>query len=323
MTLAELVYGYLDIRERSKDNELWAKCPFCDDDQYRMGINLANGKSQCFRGSCGFKSGSKSALFAKLCEVLNISGEILNDSEVEHVPKKKKEEKHAEPVKLPKEFEPLWKDVDDALGKQALKYVQKRGITEKQILRHKLGFCGAGKYSHRIVFPVTYKKRLYGLVCRDFSGVSTTDSNVPRYLNSEGTKTLYNVPKKKRSLAVLSEGPIDALAIERAFRKGDSLGRLGSTLTDEQYKILRKYKEICIWPDPDKPGVKGCISVAKQLLAHKKKVSVVIPVQDDVDPGKLGETEDGCREIRRRIKRRIPFDIETTPLLLKAKIAFD
>lgn len=318
MTLAELVYGYLTYRERSKENELWVKCPFCNDNQYRMGLNLANGKAQCFRGSCGWKTSNKTYLFNSLAKQFGVTS-TLSDKE-QPKQKEKQEVKHL-PVKMPSEFEPLWKDVNEEIGKRALDYLLKRGITKEQIHLHRIGFCAVGKFSYRIIFPVYTRKTLVGLVGRDFSGVSITNSEVPRYLNSEGTKTLYNVPSVKSKLAILSEGPIDALAIERAVQFGDSLGRLGSTLTHDQEKILLRYKEICVWPDPDMVGVKGSIAVCK-FLSRRRKVSVVVGTDNDSDPGKLGETEQGLKTIEKRIRNRIPWNSETVPLLLKSKVLF-
>ena len=321
MTLTELVYSVLETRDANKDGEIWVQCPFCGDDKYRMGLNLNTGQAHCFRGSCEWKTRDKAYLFRELSKRFGIHEEL--DAEELQVKHKSHPKGPVSPskIKLPEYYEAPWTDVTEEIGRAAWKYVVDRGITVRQIKKHRLGFCAVGKYSWRIVIPVTCKGKMVGFTCRDFSGVGD-----PKYLNSEGLKTFYNIPSYYKETCVLSEGPIDALAIERACSYFDSLGRLGSGFTSVHRKILLNYREVILWPDPDKAGVDLCIKLANEFkhYIHAKyniKISVVMPTDDDTDPGKLGETEEGLKEIERRIKHRVPWD-DNVPLKLRAKVAF-
>jgi len=311
MTLGELVYSFLEVKEASRDGEIWVKCPFCEDEKFRLGINLNDGRAHCFRGSCEWKTRDKKYLFTELCRHFGVEEEY---TEEQSLPvKKKKKEHHLVTISLPDEYEALWTGINEEIGQLALKYVLDRGITKEQIKEHRLGFCAVGKYAWRIIFPVIYHRKIVGFTGRDFS-----DKSNMKYLNSESSKVFYNVPKVISSLAILSEGPVDALAIERAV-DFDSLARLGSGLTGRNVDILKNYSENVFWPDPDLAGIDLCIKACLAMDKHTK-VSVVMPDQDlefDIDPGKLGETDSGLKEIKHRIARRVRW---TSDLALQLRV---
>lgn len=332
MTFRDLIESVFEVYESSQDDEVWVDCPFCmgrghsEDTKHRLGINLQSGFAHCFQ--CDYKRGQdtphrKLRVFVDICEVFNLDERMddveLTEEELEERKKLKKAKQLS--VALPREFEPLWKSVNDPIGRAALHYLEARGVTHEQIKKYRIGFCGAGKYSWRIIFPVfTRKKKLAGLVCRTFA-----KEVEPKYLNSEGSKTLYGVRRKRRSTVVLLEGCIDKLAVERAIKKRDSLGRLGSSLTEAQLKILKKYKEVIVWPDPDEPGIAGMIKSVKSMRdAGIKHISVVPPLKDaayDQDPGKIGETEEGLKEIRSRVSCKMKWSRDIEELCL-ARVLF-
>lgn len=333
MTFRDLVESVFEVHESNIEDEVFVDCPFCtnrghsEDTKHRLGINLASGFAHCFQ--CDYARGKdtphrKLRVFVDICEIFNLD-ERMDDVELteEELATKKKERKvDSKPPTLPKEFEPLWKNVNDDVGRQALKYLIDRGITHEQIKKHRIGFCGIGKYSWRIIFPVfTRKKKLAGLVCRTFI------QNVePKYLNSEGSKTLYGVRRRRRRTVVLLEGVTDQLAVERAIKKRDVLCRLGSSLTEQQLKILSKYEEVIIWPDPDKPGVEGMLKTIVHMQdAGIKNISVVPPLKDaayDQDPGKIGALgAEGIEEIRQRIRCKMRWSREVGELCL-ARVLF-
>lgn len=98
------------------------------------------------------------------------------------------------------------------------------------------------------------------------------------HLNSNGDKGLYNYPKHPQTTAVLSESAITSLAIDHVSRKLhiDSLGILGHTLTSTHLKLLKPYKRIILWLDPDPAGIKGSIKISK-LLPKEKTLKIVLP----------------------------------------------
>lgn len=307
MTLEELVTNHLSPRKATKIGEVWVRCPFCGDEKYRMGINTVSGLAHCFRASCEWKTSDRKHLFRELCKVLNLN-DRMDDARVK---KKKKKVEHVKIVKrmhLPNEFELL---VDhhtkDDIELRAWKYlILKRGMTEEQIKQHKLGFCATGDFAWRIIIPVFKKGRLVAYTGRDFSELPDID---PKYRNSEGQKHLYNVPKTKKHKVILIEGAFDVYSVERADVPGfDIIGRLGTGLGKNAMRVLLDYDEIVLWPDPDKGGIDLTVDAAKSLSKRGRVVSIIIPQDGDVDPGKLGETEYGLKEIAHKIRTRIPWN---------------
>lgn len=318
MTLHELVddiFGSPDVKD---GGEVSVDCCFCDDGKERLGINVETGVMHCFK--CDESSGDRSSVvnskrrtFNKLCAESNTQATFtLDEGEVDTSVEKKTEQlqkgtKQYED-RLPKAFEPLWTNVTDREGKRARRYLQDRGITRKQIKKYKIGFCLSGYYAYRIVFPVWYGTKIRGFVGRDFTGESEL-----KYLNSKGQKGLYGLPLRSRrnKTAILVEGVFDKLAVENAGLKAcDAIGGLGSKLTPKQVKQLSTYDSITIWAEPDRGGVEGTIKRAKALEKKKVKVRVVLPDSDpdtDSDPGKLGETEEGLKEIRLRIAMAVRY----------------
>lgn len=309
MTLRDLVlrlYSVENVRDNG-DGEVAINCPFCveevgkKDFKFRLGINTTTGVGHCFR--CEFKGG-RNKVFRELCRVFGVQYTLDRVDDVPITPTKEDtvvKKKKPQATTMPVEFEPLWKNVDDAIGKKALKYLLNRNVTRVQIEKHRIGFCAVGKYAHRIIFPVLYKKQLVGIVARDFSGKAEY-----KYLNSIGDKSMYNVPRKISKIANLGEGCFDALSLERGVNSSeDCLAALGSKLSKPQLKILLRYETIVIWPDPDRPGVEGAVKKATQLLKRKKQVLVVPPDSDidtDADLGGLLSSE-----VREKRNCAVPF----------------
>lgn len=286
VTLRDLIYQIYkseDIRDNG-NGEVSLNCPFCitevgkKDFKQRLGINVDTGVGHCYRCE---KKGGKRYIFRELCRVFGVQHTLDYEPDTDALPKKKEivKEKSKQEFVLPVEYEPLWKNVNDRIGKKALKYLLDRNITPEQIKQHRIGFCAVGKYAHRIVLPVTYKDQLVGIVARDFSGKAEY-----KYLNSVGDKSLYNVPKNIAKIANLAEGCFDALALERSeFRNTDCLAALGSKLTKQQLKILCRYRTLILWPDADRPGIEGAIQKAIQLQKKQKQVLIVLPTEEDED----------------------------------------
>lgn len=325
MTLYQLIKGLFQRVIDRPNNEVFVDCPFClenvgkQDTKTRLGINYADGIGHCFR--CEWKSGdrkkpssrNRKLIFNALCRVFDVDYQ-LTDEEITTEEKPKEKLKVAvEETQLPKEYEPLWKGVNDKVGKQALKYLHNRRVTKEQIKKYKIGFCAVGRYAYRIIFPVINDHELHGFVARDFSGLAEA-----KYLNSFGGKALYNLPEGKQKKLLLVEGVFDVLACERANLNIAIIGNLGSKLKKKQVKIIKKLcRIIYVWCEPDPAGVVGTIKRAKQL--KKLKVLVIPPSQDieyDTDPGDMLP-----QEIEERVKQAVPFT-DGLASLMRTRIAF-
>lgn len=276
MDLLEALNSYgVPYRPHGSDpNEIWICCPFCEeqgetpDTRFRLGVNVANGNAHCF--NCDWGSRDEDFTFSQLSAKLEL-GEL--QAAAQKVKPKKKVK-----VVLPDDFRKIThksKYSDDYWERRAYQYLDRRGISHRQMEEKEIGFSMVGDYAYRVIIPVYYKDRLRGLVARDFAGKSRL-----KYKNSVGDKIIFNLPDPRHAEKgiVLVEGPFDTLAVERGASRLrlDAGGLLGHALTIGQEKLLKPYKVVYLWMDPDKAGIEGVVKIAKQLQG-KKKVRVVVP----------------------------------------------
>jgi DNA primase len=313
----------VDSKPGSKEGEINICCPFCidqgetEDERYRLGINVKHGKANCF--NCGWRS-SKDTL-KKILDKLDVKDE-LDESLEEEQSKTKPISESKSKLKLPDSYERLWpctkKDKD---FRKALSYILKRGISEKQIRTHKIGFALAGDYAYRVIFPVYYGKKLKSIVSRDYIGTQYL-----RYKNSKGNKALYNakLPNRRSNCALLVEGIPDCLAAERmvSIRGIDCMALLGKSLKDEQLKYLKGYKKYILAPDNDGPGLRGMLRVAKKLSDEFGEAEIYFaPLRGYKDLS--AALQAGKKKlIRRTIRKAIPYT-EELKSKLRTKLAFD
>lgn len=281
----------IEVREGSSDEEIRICCPFCFeegeqtiDEKFRLGINTVTGKANCF--NCGKRSNGGDYITNELQRVLE-TGEI----ELLQTERKHKKKKHHK-VGFPEGFQLLQhpRDNDDHWNREAWRYVRDRGITQEQIKEKEIGYSVIGDFHHRIIFPVFRHSKLIGLVGRDLTG-----KQEPKYRNSVGSKTIYNLPDKtKHKMISLQEGVFDTLVVERAsLRLGiDSGGVLGHSIKEDQWELLDRYHTIILWFDPDKVGIEGMLATVKSAPKNKI-IRIVLPTSFkhegaiDKDPSEL------------------------------------
>jgi DNA primase len=299
----------IDYHKGRDSSEIYICCPWCNDQRFRLGVNVETGYAHCFNDSCEWSSKNADYTFSKLQDALDTG-------EIEAKQRKRKKKKRMEQIELPEGFRELQhpSENDYHWNKVAWRYLRDRGISGDQIVEKKIGFTTVDKdYSYRAIFPVWLSGKLVGFTGRDFTGKLE-----PKYKNSIGAKCLYNLPEKKHSTCVLSESAIPALVIERVSRKMgiDSIGLLGHSLQEDQVSLLHHYKRVLLWLDPDGAGVKGLEHIHKRLRDEKKSVKVILPKgmlsDDDFDSRDPDELDH--KEIVNRLEKPIPF---TDSLLLK------
>jgi len=181
---------------------------------------------------------------------------------------------------------------------------------------HLIGYAMAGPFAGRIIFPVAGRKgRIYGCVSR-----AIRDDVEPKYLNTPGMKILWNA-FRRGTTAVVVEGIMDALSVERAVMPGDSIvavARLGSAITGLQLKQLSRFEHVVIMPDWDPPGVQGATKLATMLLEAGKQAKICIPgCMDESDPGSKPP-----EEIVAAIGTAVPFTRNTARKLRRASRRF-
>lgn len=266
----------IEWKKGNNDSEIRICCVFCvergesQDYRFRLGINVEKGFCHCF--NCGYKRRS----FKELAYRLEL-GEV--DNAVLLV-----EGKSTAKVRLPVDFEQIYfsknSEDDDYWNRKARSYLQSRGLTRNQISDNNIGLSLIGRYGYRIIFPVYSSKDLEGFVARSF----LPNARPPRYLNTPGIKSIYNLRKPSSRELVLSEGIVKCFRLEnyeRQFHRAfDSGSLLGHDITEYQESMIkeRRYKVITLWPDPDSVGTEGFLKVADKLSSrYRVKIPWPLP----------------------------------------------
>src|SRR5690625_527783 len=208
-------------------------------------------------------------------------------------------------------------------GKEALKYLQKRGITEETIDRFQLGFSPhdsdltvqflqqkqfplpflvkhrllnttdqerhVDPFRGRIVFPI---ENLHGKSVA-FGGRALGDEQ-PKYLNSpehqlfHKAQILYNFGNarahiRKLNEVIVFEGYLDVLAAHQA-KIPNVVATLGTALSEKQAQLLKQTaKTVILCYDGDEAGLTASFEAAQ--LLNKQKVDVRIArLPDRLDP---------------------------------------
>lgn len=278
----------------SNKYELTLSCPFCEDrgfsqdESYHLGLNILKGLGHCFR--CGWKLRGVIPIAKELSEVYGVKVSLLGKHEgLQEQPKEEvKPAEELEPVSLPLGYE-RFSSKPDRIELKARNYLRNRQVSLLQITRHKIGYTAIGDMAWRIIFPVLdVDSKVVGWVARSFAGAK------PKYLNSGGLKGLWNAQKSAKT-AVVVEGIMDALRVEQALlqvRDSVAIARLGSVITQLQLNLLKQYENIVIFPDADKPGIKGALELASKCDDCNMNVGVVVPAaMTGLDPGNMNEAE--------------------------------
>jgi hypothetical protein len=242
--------------------------------------------------NCDWKSRSVVFTARELCRVWNIDFSwrlrlSATESDVE-ASESRVEKVVYVPAGLPPEYEPF-SGSDDEIELKALSYLRSRGISQDEIDEYKIGYAVVGDFAWRVLFPVVGEDgEVYGCAGRDFSGQSKL-----KYRNTEGIKLLFNGQHKAKR-AVVVEGPVDTLAVNRVlkreFRSTVAVGVLGSDLTSQQLAQLMKYDAVINFPDSDAAGVKGAIRRCEICAEAGIETFIIEPeTMDGSDPGSMGE----------------------------------
>lgn len=270
-------------------------CPFCSDARFRLGLNWLKSVGHCF--NCDWKS---RRAVPEVLRGLQLEVQVTAGREAPNPDAK------VEPITLPEDFALLSTlTPDDEDFYEPRRYMRKRGVTPDQMEQHYLGSSWVGRYAYRVIFPVHYKKKLLGLVARDWTG-----KKEPKYLNSPGDKGLYNVrPTRDRGRwLVLSEGCLKALAIERAAPDVMSAALLGHSINGPQRDQIYDagYKTAVIFPDPDKAGLSGVLPVAERLAEDRVNVRVVYPAPraqaDELSSREINKCLDRAERLNLRLE---------------------
>ncbi|OUW01688.1 MAG: hypothetical protein CBD16_05325 [Betaproteobacteria bacterium TMED156] len=158
-------------------------------------------------------------------------------------------------INLPENFQTLT-GTKTSLKQKALNYLYSRGLSDKDILLWKIGFCNYGEYQDRIIVPSFDEKgEVNYFIARTYA------DDWIKYKNPQASKDIIfnDLNIDWSSDIILVEGVFDAIKCENA------IPILGSSLSEKSQlfqKICKKKPNVFLALDPD---VKN-----KQLLIAKK-----------------------------------------------------
>lgn len=146
------------------------------------------------------------------------------------------------------------------------------------------------RFRGRLLFPIAdVRGRVVGF------GGRILGEGEPKYLNSPETPVfhkgtlLYLLDRARSAIrqaeqAVVVEGYVDAIRLHSAGVT-NAVAPLGTALTSEQAKILRRYtRQVALCYDADAPGLRSTFRAGDELLRQGISVSVVtLPPGEDPD----------------------------------------
>jgi len=240
-----IITGFLGKSYKSNNEHLF-QCPFCKHHKRKFSVNIQRGVYKCWicdekgrnlyrlvRRFGSNKDRETWKAFSGEKTDLNAFGNLFEEAEEEHV---------EQILQIPPHFHTLCGNVQFRVP---LQYLEKRGITKKDILKWKMGFCSDGPFKERIIIPSFNENGdLNYFIARTFT------DNYKRYLNPPVSRDIiFNelyVDFDKEVTIV--EGAFDAVKAENA------IPILGSTIR-ETSKLFRRIVEnntpVLLALDPD------------------------------------------------------------------------
>ena len=196
-----------------KGNELAFYCPFCNHHKPKLQVNTETQKWHCWTCNSGGKK--LTSLLRKLDvdrKTISLIREIYGDSN--WTPQQEDAETKVF-IQLPKEFISL---AEEPKGfnpeyKHAIHYLNQRGISIKDIIKHNIGYCKEGLYSRRVIIP-------------SYNSDGSLNYFISRSYYSEEKMKYKNPPISKNIICfesqvnwnepiILCEGVFDAITIKR------------------------------------------------------------------------------------------------------------
>ena len=259
--------------------------PECNDKSQHGGFNIMKGYYNCWK--CGHQSlRFIISLLTGESNPTNIINEYMG-STIIRKRLNKKVKSNVTNIKLP----------GTELKKMHRKYLLKRGFDPDYIeKKYKIKGTGiTGDWKYRIIIPIYYKGQLVSYQGRDI-----TDQQELRYKTLSKDESiinpkhvLYNLDNCKEEYIIVTEGAFDC------WRLGnDSCATLGTSITKEQLRLLRKYKKIFFIFDPESEAYKKAKKAANELAIFGCKTEI-IKLDEASDPAELSDIE--AKKLKRKL----------------------
>ena len=274
VNLLNRVLGDKGLKLKKQDEYMYWS-PFVTHHKRKLQINIKNQNWHCWVSNVGgrnfyqlFKKVSASRdQFAELVELVG---------ENKYYKVKKDDSKIT--VTLPKEFKPLWNGGDGIVKRHALNYLYKRGITDKDIMKHNIGFCDEGQYSNRIIIP-SYDSdgQLNFFVGRDFYNSKMKYKNSPTPKDVIGFDLFVNWDEP----IILCEGVFDAMAFKR-----NAIPLFGKNVMRKLHKKIIESQVKTLYLALDNDAKSDAIKISDTFV--NEGIDVKLVMLKDKDPSEIG-----------------------------------
>jgi len=295
--LISLLSSLLGNGHNTSGNNVAYYCPFCHHHKRKLEINISTQQYQCW--VCNIKGRSFLSLFKKLKAPKNKFDELVKlvkankrTNSLDYVDRKKDNNGILE---LPENYKPLWIPTSSPEYKNAIYYLNKRGVTPYDILRYRIGYCDSGEYAKKIIIPsFNNSGELNYFVGRSYYAASTY-----KHKNPKVSKDIigFEIFVNWEMPIILVEGAFDAIAIKR-----NAVPLFGKTIPEKlKRKIIdKRVKEIYICLDKD--AIKNAVRFAEEFMNAGLNVYFV-------EMGIKDASELGFERMSKKIIKTKPFTL--------------
>ena len=259
-----------------KQNEYMYWSPFVSHHKPKLQINIITGKWHCWVSNAG--GHNLFQLFKKLNATQEQFRELRGIVDETSYGYESKEVKKNGKVELPKEFLSLVYKHPSPVYKNAMMYLQRRGITYEDILKYNIGYCDQGLYTNRVIIP-SYSEdgQLNFFVGRDIFESKMKYRNSPTPKDVVGFELFINWDEP----IVLCEGPFDAIAIKR-----NAIPLFGKTILSNLKRKIIKKKVNQVYISLDRDAILDSIKMVEDFM--KNDIDVYFVNLPEKDPSDLG-----------------------------------
>ena len=276
---------------KRQGNEYLFGCPYCNHHKNKLSVNFDANVYKCWicdaRGKNIRRLVRKCGNFKQLSEWDALGGSTVSDMSLEEILTSQEEEPEERVfLELPREFKTLTgkKTVADM---PAYKYLTNRGLTDSDILKHKIGYCSEGEYGGRVIIPsFDDEGYLNYFIARSYVG------HKMKYKNPNVSKDIVfnELSVDWDSDVIVTEGVFDAIIA------GNAVPILGSTLRETSklfQKIILNDSSVFVGLDPD--AEKKAMGLVDNLLKYDIEVwKMEVPFGKDI--GDMTPTE--CQNLK-------------------------
>lgn len=291
--------GRLGIEATLRSGKLHATCPSPEHDDRKPSWaawedDLGRFRHRCL--SCGFGGGPAGLVMVVLGCDRRQAHDFLDGTEAAGPPPalQVRVEVREWPigrhvVTVPEE---VWLEPLEEWPTPARRYLESRGLGQREVARWGLGYAVDGHLAGRIWIPVRdYISRIQSWTARAFGGgepkYDSSTTAAPHLLLGE-----HLWPVSYGDIVVVVEGPFDAMAVEHACPNTAVAALRGSAsgaaLDPGHAEKLARFQEVVIATDPDKAGERAAAHVSgigRWTRVRRAKF------EKGIDPAKLLELE--------------------------------